>query len=467
VALATRAPTSVGRDAGTVRSGSRSGGRTRVGVALAVFALVLIAPVATTVTAQPASRYAATAAYAEHGSIDLTRYRSILGVDKARYDGKWRSDKAPGQPVLGVPVYLLGRALGLPPALRLHQRGDLGVWWQTLWFAMVPFALVLVSMYRTAARFAPKHALHASLAIGFATLMLPHAANLYGHTLAALLGFASWLVAEPIIDARDGTVRRCALAGLLGGCAFAVEYHLAAAATVVVTLLAVRGGRRAIGWYFAGAAAPVALTALFQQVAFGAPWRLAYGYLVPRENGGRYGIPTLSSVGDIVVGKHGLLLSSPIVLLAVAAAIVTARSTTGALRVHAVVALAVLVPYVALVASWSGTALLEQPGPRYVIPALPFLAVPLAAAWHRWSCLATVVAAWGALIMVAGVFVFHLVPVADTPLHAYAVAVAHGRFEPTLWTKAFGRAGWAPYTLTVAASARFLFRAHRATALEP
>ena len=35
-------------------------------------------------------------------------------------------------------------------------------------------------------------------------------------------------------------------------------------------------------------------------------------------------------------------------------------------------------PYLVLCAGWSGLPLLEEPGPRYLIPALPFLAVPLA-----------------------------------------------------------------------------------------
>ena len=32
---------------------------------------------------------------------------------------------------------------------------------------------------------------------------------------------------------------------------------------------------------------------------------------------------------------------------------------------------------------WKGTPALEEPGPRYMIPAIPFLAVPLAAAWPK------------------------------------------------------------------------------------
>jgi hypothetical protein len=432
-------------------------------VALVLFALATFAPIVTTVTAQPASRYAATAAYAEHGSVDLSPYRPILGIDKARYRGEWRSDKAPGQPVLGVPFYLVGRAFGFEPARDLHARGDLGVWWQTLWFAMLPFALLLVLMYRTAARFAPEHALAASLAIGVGTLMLPHSVNLYGHTLAGLLGFSGWLAAE----ASENRPGRLAAAGFLGSVAFAVEYHLAIVAVVVASYVGWRFGRRAVVWFAAGALPPIALTALFQQVAFGAPWHLAYPYLVPRANGGSYGLPTIGSIVDIVSGNHGLLFSSPIILVAIGAACVTARHATGALRTHAIVGLGAIVPYLVLVASWSGTALLEQPGPRYIIPALPFLVVPLAVVWHRVSRVATVAAVFGAVLMTTGSFVNHLVATRDTPLRAYAAAALHGRFEPTLWSMAFGRAGVVLHVVTIVAAGALLLRAGRTRSTSP
>jgi hypothetical protein len=435
--------------------------RLTTGVALAIFALVTFGPIVTTVTAQPASRYAATAAYAEHGSVDLSPYRPILGIDKARYRGEWRSDKAPGEPLLGVPFYVVGRVLGLDPARQLHIRGDLGVWWQTLWFAMLPFALLLVLMYRAAVRFAPRYALPAAMAIGFGTLMLPHSVNLYGHTLAGFLAFAGWLAAE----GSAGRTRPLAVAGLLMGAAFAVEYHLAIAAVAVIVFVGIRFGRRAAGWFALGLAPAVVVTAVFQQIAFGAPWHLAYAYLVPRENGGSYGFPTVGALVDIVSGKHGLLFSSPVVLVALGAAIAIARKAAGALRAHALIGLAVIVPYLVLVASWSGTSLLEQPGPRYIIPALPFLVVPLAAAWERCARLAAVTAVWGAVVMVTGSFVYHLVATSDTPLRAYAAEVAHGRFEPTLWSMAFGRVGIVLHAVTIAMAGVMLVRARRARLL--
>ncbi|MCU1426668.1 MAG: hypothetical protein JWL83_668, partial [Actinomycetia bacterium] len=405
-------------------------------IALALFALVAIGPIVADVTAQPVSRYAATAAYAEHGSVDLTPYAPILGIDKAAYRGELRSDKAPGQPVLGVPVYLVGRALGFEPASRMRIRGDLGVWWQTLWGAMLPFVALLVLMHRAAARVAPRSALAATLALGFGTLMLPHAANLYGHTMAALFAFGAWIV----LDGSEGSRRRLALAGCIAGCAFAVEYHTAIVGVALFAFGAVRWHRR-VGWFGVGFAPPVLFTAVYQTIAFGRPWHLAYSYLVSRSIGGQYGVPTIHQLTDVILGAHGLVLTSPILIVAVAGAGITAARSSGWLRGHCLLALAVFLPYFVLAVGWSGTPLLEQPGPRYLIPALPFLAVPLAVVWARFRSLACICAAWGVAVMGAGALTMHLVVAGEEPFALYLGQVARGEFNPTLWSMTFGRAG--------------------------
>src|SRR3989442_8139294 len=169
----------------------------RLAVLLAVALLIVLGPFVGPDTAQPASRYVLTANLAEHGSVDLGPYRPRLGVDRAFYRGHLRSDKAPGQPILAVPVYVVGRALGADSAVHAHETGDLGLWWVTLWSATVPFVVLVALMFLAAERFARRNvALTVALLVGVSTMMLPHAVNLYGHDLAALLGFGASLLLE-------------------------------------------------------------------------------------------------------------------------------------------------------------------------------------------------------------------------------------------------------------------------------
>jgi hypothetical protein len=433
----------------------------RVALLLAGFALLAIGPIVTGYSAQPASRYALTASLAEHGTVDLFHDARILGVDHALYDGRLRSDKPPLQPILGVPVYWAGRMLGLHPASTLRTSGDLGLWWQTLWSAMVPFGALLALMYVTASRYAARAALPATLALGFGTIMLPHAASLYGHTLAALFAYASWCV----LDRRRGTASSIATAGLFAAAAVAVEYHTGFAAVVVFAVALAWWGRRAL-WFLVGAIPPVAIAAVYQWRAFGHPWRLPYGYYagklgaVPTDRGG-YSVPSLHALSQLLWGSHGLLLVSPIVVVALVGAVMLARTHGSDARMHAIVALAIFVPYFLLIAGWAGTPLLEEPGPRYLIPALPFLCVPLALTWQRLRRYAVIATAYGVAVMVPATVTLLLVGPNDLPLRVYLSRVIHGHFNPTLWSMAFGDVGAVVYVALVAAGGLLLLRAYR------
>jgi hypothetical protein len=435
----------------------RARGSRRVALLLVALALLVVAPIVTGYNAQPASRYALTAALAEHHSVDLAPYARILGVDHALYEGALRSDKPPGQPLLGVPVYLVGRVLGADPAAQLRATGDLGLWWQTLWGSTVPFAVLVALMFVTASRFSPRTALPAALAVGFGTIMLPHAASLYGHALAACLAFGAWC-------ALDHARPRLALAGFLAAAAVTVEYHTAIIVVVLAIVAIARFHRRAL-WCALGAVPPAIAAAIYHRAAFGHAWRLPYTYYagklgaVPTSEGG-YSVPSPHAIVAVVAGTHGLLLVSPIVLVALFAAARFARDGDD-LATHARVALAVFVPYLLLVAGWSGTRYLEEPGPRYLIPALPFLAVPLAAGWHRLRPAAVGAAVWGAAVCVAGTVVYLFVAPGNTPFVVYFRRVAGLDFNPTVWGMRFGRAGVALYLLTIAGAAVALRRAAR------
>lgn len=420
--------------------------RVSVPVALVLFVLVVLGPLVPRWTAQPASRYTLTAAIAEHGTVDLQRYKSALGVDHAVYKGRLRSDKAIGQPLLDVPFYLVGRAFGAEPAEKMRNWGDLGLWCSTLWSSMVPFAILLVLMYRRARRVVARYAFAATFAIGFGTFILPHAVHLYGHVLTALFGFAAFAVAE---DA-DDRPSRLLLAGFLAGAAVATEYHAVIVAGVVFVYVALRARRRA-GWMLLGAVPPAIVIGIYQWRAFGAWYHTPFAYYGGVLNGtssGGYSVPGWRNIDAIFLGSRGLLLVSPIVLLAFGAAIRFARRSTGVIRTHAVVATAIMGGYLLLCAGWSGTPLLEEPGPRYAIPALPFLVVPLAAVWPKFPRLARAATAVGAVFMFAAAFTLILLKAGQTPL-TYVRYVATGAFSRNVWAMALGRFGWIPYAVSV------------------
>jgi hypothetical protein len=432
----------------------------RLAVLLGVALLIVLGPFVGPDTAQPASRYDLTASLAEHGSVDLGPYRHRLGVDRAVYRGHLRSDKAPGQPILAVPVYLAGRAVGADSAVHARENGDLGLWWVTLWSATVPFVILVALMFLAAERFVRRNvALAVALLIGLTTMMLPHSVNLFGHDLAALFGFGAWLLLE-----RDAiSPRRAALAGVLAGASVLTEYECVIILLVLAGYLLARHRSR-IGWFALGASAPLAVLAWYQWAAFGAPWRTPSAYFAGTINGtteGGYSVPGVRSLLAVLFGNRGLWVGAPVALLALAGAVWIVKTGSGVARRNAVVGVAVMLPFIVLVAGWSGFKLLEDPGPRFLIPALPFLAVPLAVVWDRVWRAALLLAAWGALIAVSATVTRLLIGIGQPVVPALPRRVIDGEFAPTLWSMAFGRTGIALYVVSVAVAAGLFARALR------
>jgi hypothetical protein len=435
----------------------------RLAVLVGLTLLIVVGPFVGADTAQPASRYDLTASVAEHGSVDLAPYRKGLGVDHAIYKGHLRSDKAPGQPLLAVPVYLAGRAIGAESAVHTRVFGDLGLWWDTLWSATIPFVALVALMFLLAEKFARRNvALAVALMLGVCTMMLEHAVNLYAHDLAALFAFGAWLA----IEETPVTGRRAALGGLLCGLAVLTEYEAGIILIVLAGYLLARQRAR-IGWFALGGTGPFAVLAWYQWRAFGAPWHTPSTYYAGVLGGttrGGYSVPTVHDLGAVLFGTRGLLIGAPIAFVGIAGAVWLVVSGAGAARRHAIVALAVLVPYLVLCAGWSGLPLLEEPGPRYLIPALPFLAVPLAAHWDRLWRPMLLGAVIGALVAVPDATTYILLRPKQPAIPELLRRVRHGEFLPTLWSMAFGRAGIVLYAVSVVLVIAGVTRAWRQSA---
>lgn len=440
--------------------GRRLSTRARVAALLGLFLLAAFGPLVARFSAQPASRYALTAALAQHRTVDISASRHRLGIDRATYNGHLRSDKAPGQPLLAVPAYLTGRAFGAQPAAQLRLNGDLGLWWVTLWTAFLPFVALVVLMFLAASRRSWAAGFAAAVGLGVCTMMLPHATNLYGAALAGLAAYAGWLALEH----GPPTTTRLICVGALIGSSVVVEYETAIVLAVVGIVVVQRVRSRA-AWCALGAAGPLAILAWYQWAAFGRPWRTAHAYYataaIRRQIVG-YEFPGWHGIDATFFGNHGLLMTNAIVLVALLAAIMLVRSPDPVARRHAVVALAIMLPYLVLCVGWRGTPALEEPGPRYLIPALPFLAVPLAMAWARLRRAALVAMLLSGIVAVSAACTYILAAPQEQVLPVMLRRVWHHKFLPTIWSMAFGRFGIVLYVGSVALAAVALARAwHR------
>jgi hypothetical protein len=431
-------------------------------VAIALLVLALLAPLVQSLTAQPASRYDLTAALVDHHTVSLDRYVHVLGFDRAEYRGDLRSDKAPGQPLLAVPAYAVLRAVGAEPASHHRINQNLSLWWVTLWSSVLPLALVAALTYRVARAIDRRAAIWAALSIALATPMLTYGSQLFGHVLAATAAYAAWVAARP----RDVSPRRLFIAGLLAGFATITEYPAAIVLLVVgaVVLWRHRQSFRAIGSYGAGATIMGAVAAWYQRVAFGSFFSVSYAHRADQHNG-LFGIdpPQLGRFVSFLAGPRGLLATAPIVFIALAGIVLLLRSKN-VWRVDAAVALAVFSGFViveiGMTDLWRGDAF----GPRYLIPALPFLVVPLTAVWGRVRPLAMAAAVYGAFTCMLPTITSLLTPPGSFATFQHLDFLRAGGIVPTLWTIALGRtAGWVVYAVVVSAAVLHL----RNVALSP
>lgn len=391
--------------------------------------------------AQQASRYALTAAVVERNTVILDDYEHVLGIDKAVWNGHLYSDKAPGQPFFAVPFFAAGKAVGIEEATKLRIDENLGLWWVTLWSSTVMAGILAVMVYRRTLAVAESSALSATLAVMFGTMLLPFSALLFGHVMAAALLFGAYYVME----SRTG-FGWAALAGLLAGAAVVVEY------TAVLGVLALGGlvvwRHRGRWWGFAiGGVPAVGALAAYNTVAFGSWHRLSYQLNTfsgvqeqPDQVFGMFSSPAWNNIGALFFNGRGLVVATPIVVVAVIAAIMRLRRRR---EPDAVMAVALFLLFALLPIFWGNPWGGDSPGPRYMVPMLPFLAVPLAWAWERWRLLTGAAILVSVVTMVAATLTDPLLSRFEVGgLSVWLGDLAAGRVAPTVFTVALGSGGW-------------------------
>jgi hypothetical protein len=403
--------------------------------------------------------------------------------DKAWVDGHFYSVKSPGTAALTTPLYMLIKGLDgeklaraavdnadrtanpkwLPETVvPLENYGydvDRGVrteaivqvdtpivWALSLLAAVIPAVLMLLAVRWAADRLVPGYGTAAAITLGLATVVMTFAGEFFSHVISAGLAFAAFCV---LMKERDGEPRApmVGLAGLLAGLAVTFEFQTGLVGLVLIGYaLSRRTDWLRRGAAYAGGALLGALPTLaFNQWAFGNPLKLAYGYAVsfPGVTGhdklglnshGFFGItaPRIDSALELLLAGRGLLVLTPVIVMAVVGVVLMRRRGH---RAEANTILAIAAVYFLYNSGYwlpfgGGT-----PGPRFLIPALPFLAIGLAFAYQRLPALTLGLAIPSGLFMVVGSMTYPLIGKQGTG--TWADWLVDGKLEHTVLT-AFG-----------------------------
>ncbi len=181
--------------------------------------------------------------------------------------------------------------------------------------------------------------------------------------------------------------------------------------------------RRALA-YGGGLAAGVAPLLAYQWWAFGSPLHLAYSNAVAKtgysghaeiglNDGGFFGIslPRPGAALELLFSGRGLLTLAPVLVVAIAGVIALRRDRRHRAEATAIGAIA-LAYFVYNAGYWLPLGG-GSPGPRFLIPILPFLALGLAVAWRRWPAVTLALTAISATTMVAATMSHPMIGIND------------------------------------------------------
>jgi hypothetical protein len=420
--------------------------------------------------------------------------------DEAYYRGHYYSVKAPGLPLLTVPLYKGLEAAGFESvsarAARTADRHGAGRWVQagfvvglygndkqrtlrvrktiaestlTVWAlgllgSLLPTLALLLLVRWCAERIEPGMGTAVALTLGLGTLIFPFATLFFGHVLAALLAFAAFAL---LWKEREGPPRpaRVAVAGLLGGLAVTTEYPLAIVGAIVGIYAISRGDvlRRGLA-YTLGVAAGVAPLLAYNVWAFGSAFHFSYDQAVAYQGFSGHdviglndegffgiGVPSPHVALELLFSAKGLLTLSPVLALGVLGTVLLFRRgrRAEALAIGGV-GLAYLLYNSGYWLPFGG----GSPGPRFLVPALPFIAVPLALAFRRFPLTSLALAVPSVLLTVSATITLPLI--GNDDIGAWTHLLRAGIFEHTVVSVLGGDNSWpaiAPVLLALLAAA--------------
>ncbi len=308
--------------------------------------------------------------------IGQAHSRGLWTWDWAEHEGRYYSNKAPGASFLGVPVYFAlyhwQKAFGADPGSRE---------WTTINAHLISlFVSTLCTAFATALFFLFLHhkglrardAMLNSLVFAFATLIFPFDTSLWGHTTAAAFLL---LAATRLSRTEKMPTIAC---GFFAGMALLTEY-LAGISLVLFALYILyrKSYARRIVYFFAGALPPVLLLLVYQKIAFGGFFVTAFAKSNPLFMGsatdmvGVFSHFSFFTLWDLLFSPfRGLFFFMPILFCAFY------RRRWDPYSIFCLLSAALYVLVISLFNAWHGG---SSTGPRYLIPAIPFLCLLLPA----------------------------------------------------------------------------------------
>lgn len=361
-------------------------------------------------------------AFVDQGVLNIDSYHENTGdkacfpgpyhLEEDRCEGSYYTDKSLGPSLVAVPFYAAFKVIAqIPPVQRFIENGKLpGNFAETLnpdgrgalsdsiyqgmaltfmtFFAIsIPSAILGTVVYLFAARFTPRliHAAVLGLAFGLATIAFPYSSTLVQHQLAAFGAFVGFYLLWRVIY-EDASVHWLWLVGVLFGLATITEYPIVTVLGVVFLWAAYVYPKRLALWRVVMGAIPLGLIFMaYNYAAFQTVLPVGYEYSTlwqDEHNAGflSFTTPSLERLYGLTFSPaKGLFILSPFLLLTFPGLALLWRQHKNQRPLVIALTLAIggqFLIYSASIMWWGG----HTVGPRYLVPILPFMALPIIAA---------------------------------------------------------------------------------------
>ena len=316
--------------------------------------------------------YEVTKSLVSHGTtaFDVAGLNQHPGVD-----GRYYSRFGIGQSIFNIPFYLAGRTVRQALGLRIGRSDSIDKAAVALGSTVAATGIVWVA-YLFAWRLSGSAvgARRTALALAFGTLVWPY--SKFGFNVA----LTAWCLTAGIyaawIGVRLDRLKTLAASGAWLAGAFLTRHEMAAAALLVGAWIALESRREGrmlparLAWFGAPLAAAFAFWLWYNFVRFGSPF-----------DPGNLDDPVVGFDAPILVGIHGFLFSPgrslflyvPLAAAGVLALPALARRDGSLAALFVALSVSLVVVYSTLRA-WDG---LRSYGPRYLVPVLPMLVIPM------------------------------------------------------------------------------------------
>ncbi len=303
----------------------------------------------------------------------------VYSMDDFPLNSTWYIASAPGLSFFSLPFVIVGFLLdGYSPFGQVLTFSEA--------FVALMGALTAYLVYRVARMFfQEKTSIFLAFAVGFSTLLWPFATYYFPHDLSAMFVMLTTFLALKITRDRgsDSRLSMYLFCGLAVGCALLVDYIDALLIPTVSVYLLYKTKRSAgLLNFLCGAAVGIAAVAAYNLAAFGRILTTSQNLYDGKPFLSDFSTPILQGLfWNFISPYRGLFWYCPLIILAPAGFYLMFKYSKDKSQVILFLAimLSIVIPY----SMWQDVTAGVSFGPRFLIPAIPFLILPVGQLFER------------------------------------------------------------------------------------